>query len=141
MAHRDSIYRLEGLIESDDAYVGGKKAGKRGRGASGKKLILIAVESRREHAGFMAAEAIETISKNSVREFCQRHLKSGQVVRTNAFPALNAIAEEHVHEKKVRPPKEASRWLPLVHVVIGNLKIFINGTFHGVSSEISTRIH
>jgi transposase-like protein len=135
MAHRDSIYRLEGLIESDDAYVGGKKAGKRGRGAAGKKPILIAVEKRGKHAGFMAAEAVETISKNSVRAFCQRHLKPGQEVRTDAFPALNAIAEEHVHEKKVTPPEEASQWLPLVHVVIGNMKTFINGTFHGVSSK------
>lgn len=135
MMHRDSIYRLEGLIESDDAYVGGKKAGKRGRGAAGKKPILIAVENRGKHAGFMAAEAVKTISKNSVREFCRRHLKPGQEVRTDAFPALNAIAEKHAHEKKVTPPEEASRWLPLVHVVIGNLKTFINGTFHGVSSK------
>jgi len=135
LAHRDSIYRLEGLIESDDAYIGGKKAGKRGRGAAGKRPILIAVENCGEYAGFMAAEAVETISKNSVREFCQRHLKPGQEVRTDAFPALNAIAEEHVHEKKVTPPEEASQWLPLVQVVIGNLKTFINGTFHGVSSQ------
>lgn len=83
----------------------------------------------------MAAEAVETISKDSVREFCRRHLKSGQEVRTDAFAALNAIAEEHVHEKKVTPPEEASQWLPLVHIVIGNLKKFLNGTFHGVSHK------
>jgi hypothetical protein len=46
MAHRDSIYRLENFIEFDDTYVGGKRAGKRGRGAGGKKPVLVAVETR-----------------------------------------------------------------------------------------------
>ena len=133
MVHRDSIYRLSGLIETDDAYIGGKKAGKRGRGAAGKKPILIAVEKLDAHAGFMAAETVETISKETVRGFCGRHLKPGQEVRTDAFAALNAIGEDHVHDKKVTPPEKAGEWLPLVHIVIGNLKQFLNGTFHGVS--------
>lgn len=133
MSHRDSIYRLEGLIESDDALVGGKKAGKRGRGALGKTPILVAVENRDKKAGFMAAELVEAVNKESVRVFCQRHLKGGQQVRTDAFPALNAIGEDHIHDKKVTPPEQAGIWLPLVHIVIGNLKTFLNGTFHGVT--------
>jgi hypothetical protein len=44
MAHRDSVYRLQNLIELDDTYVGGKRPGKRGRGAAGKKSVLVAVE-------------------------------------------------------------------------------------------------
>ena len=48
MADRDGPYRLQNLIEFDDAYVGGKRTGKRGRGAAGKSPILIAVETREE---------------------------------------------------------------------------------------------
>jgi len=62
-------------------------------------------------------------------------LKVGQTVRKDAFPALNAVAESHFHEKKVTPPKKASEWLPLVHIMKENMKTFINGTFHGVSSD------
>ena len=133
MADRDCGYRLEQLIEFDDAYIGGKRTGKRGRGAAGKKPILVAVETKEEKAGFMAVEAVDTISKESVREFLKNHLKAGQVVRTDAFPSLNSVGEMHVHEKKVVQVEEVSEWLPLVHVVIGNLKKFLNGTFHGVS--------
>lgn len=135
MAHRDSIYRLENLIEFDDTYVGGKRAGKRGRGAEGKKPVLVAVETRKQGAGFVAMQAVETVSKKTVSEFLTFHLKPGQTVRTDAFPALNSVAKDHVHEKKVTPPNEASEWLPLVHIMIGNMKKFINGTFHGVSSQ------
>ncbi len=135
MAHRDSIYRLQKLIEFDDTYVGGKRAGKRGRGAEGKKSVLVAVETRNKGAGFVAMKAVETVSKKTVRDFLAFHLKVGQNVRTDALPALNSVAENHVHEKKVTPPEKASQWLPMVHIMIGNMKQFINGTFHGVSSE------
>ena len=66
MAHRDSIYRLQNLIEFDDTYVGGKRAGKRGRGAEGKRPVLVAVETRSKGAGFVAMKAVETVSKKTV---------------------------------------------------------------------------
>ncbi len=134
MAHRDSIYRLHRLIELDDTYVGGKHAGKRGRGAEGKKPVLVAVENRTKGAGFVAMQAVDSVSKETVRNFLSFQLVAGQTVRTDAFPALNAVAENHFHDKKVTPPNKASEWLPLVHIMIGNMKTFINGTFHGVSS-------
>jgi transposase-like protein len=133
MADRDSDYRLEHLIEFDDAYIGGKRTGKRGRGAAGKRPILVAVETRGEKAGFMAAKAVDVVSKETVREFLQNHLKAGQIVRTDAFPALNSVNEMHDQQKKVMAMEEASQWLPLVHSIIGNVKKFLNGTFHGVS--------
>jgi len=135
MAHRDSIYRLENLIELDDTYVGGKRAGKRGRGAEGKRPVIVAVETRETGAGFVAMQAVHTVSEATVRPFLTHHLKPGQKVRTDALPALNVVASKHIHEKKVTPPGKAPEWLPLVHIMIGNMKKFLNGTFHGVSSN------
>jgi transposase-like protein/ribosomal protein L37AE/L43A len=135
MAHRDSIYRLGRLIEFDDTYVGGKRTGKRGRGAAGKRPVLVAVETKGNTAGFVAMEAVDSVSKDTVRQFLAKHLKPSQTVKTDALPALNAVNETQTHEKKVTPPEEASQWLPLVHIIIGNMKTFINGTFHGVSSR------
>jgi transposase-like protein len=79
------------LIEFDDTYVGGKRTGKRGRGAAGKRPVLVAVETRGKTAGFVAMEAVDTVSKENVRQFLAKHLKSNQVVKTDAFPALNAV--------------------------------------------------
>ncbi len=136
MAHRDSLYRLfDELIELDDTYVGGKKSGKRGRGAKGKKPILVAVENRGKTAGFVAMKAVETVSGEAIKSFLERHLNHGQQVRTDALPAMNIVNKTHQHDKKVTPPEEASSWLPLVHIVIGNMKTFLNGTFHGVTHK------
>lgn len=134
MAHRDSIYRLfDELIELDDTYVGGKKPGKRGRGAKGKKPILVAVEHKDKSAGFVAMKAVEAVSGEEIKNFLEHHLNNGQKVRTDALPAMNIVKENHQHEKKVTPLEETSSWLPLVHIVIGNMKTFLNGTFHGVT--------
>ena len=135
MGHRNSLGRLENIIEFDDTVVGGKRTGKRGRGAAGKRPVLVAVETRGEHAGFVAMKAVDTVSKETVREFLRYHVKEGQSVRTDALPALNVVKETQQHEKRVTPPEEASKWLPMVHIMISNMKIFVNGTFHGVSFE------
>jgi transposase-like protein len=136
MVHRDSLYRLvDELIELDDTYVGGKKPGKRGRGAKGKKSILVAVEHKAETTGFVAMKAVQSVSGKEIKSFLERHLSPGQHVRTDAFPAMNIVEENHQHEKKITPPKEVSTWLPLVHIVIGNMKTFLNGTFHGVTHK------
>ena len=38
--------KLNGEVEVDEAFIGGVKPGKRGRGAAGKTLIMVAVEVR-----------------------------------------------------------------------------------------------
>ena len=48
---------------------------------------------------------------------------------------MKIIEPGHEHEKKVTPPEETSIWLPLVHIVIGNIKTLLKGTFHGVTHK------
>lgn len=73
MGHRDSLYRLHDLIEIDDAFVGSRRSGKRGRGAEGKTAVLVAVENREQRAGFIAMRQVGAVTKGSVAEFAQHH--------------------------------------------------------------------
>jgi hypothetical protein len=43
--------KLQGIIEVDEVFVGGKSSGKRGRGAEGKSLIAVAVEVKGRKTG------------------------------------------------------------------------------------------
>ena len=133
MAERDSRYLLDGLIELDDAYVGGKRPGKRGRGAKGRKPVLFAVQNNGNTAGFMHARVVDHVDFRSVEKFCS-YLSKDAVVRSDAFTGLRVISKSHEHHPKVTPPEEAN-WLSNVHVVISNLKTFLLGTFHGVSHK------
>ena len=135
MGHRDSLYRLEGTIELDDAFVGGRRSGKRGRGAEGKTPVLIACENRDKGAGFIAMKAVKNVNFETVEQFIKRYLKGKQKVRTDAFKSLKIIGKHQVHEAKVTPGDKVDEWLPWVHIAIGNLKAFLLGTFHGVSGK------
>jgi len=135
MGHRDSLYQLSGTIELDDALVGGRQKGKRGRGSAGKKSVLIACESKNKKAGFIAMEAVDSVCHLSVDKFVKKHLKRGQKVHSDALSALNIIEQTQDHEARVTPSYLVDEWLPWVHIAIGNLKTFLLGTFHGVSGK------
>ena len=135
MGHRDSLYRLSGTIELDDAFLGGKHKGKRGRGAEGKSPVIVACENRHKKAGFIAIEAVEKINFPAVNDFVEKHLLTNQKVRTDGVAALTIINKTQLHIPKVTPSELVDEWLPWVHIAIGNLKAFLLGTFYGVTSR------
>ncbi|TKB28400.1 transposase [Desulfopila sp. IMCC35006] len=90
-SHRDSIYRLQRLLELDEIYVGGKRTGKRGHGAGGKQPVLVAVETRREvlgpgfFSGCMRSSASRSFVPNELisarsRTFSSSGIFPGQLV-------------------------------------------------------------
>lgn len=134
MRDRDRSYWLSGLVEVDDALVGGRRPGKRGRGAEGKTPVLLAVENRGKAAGFLAAEALpQGLNQITVRNFVRQHLAREATVRSDALSALTSLGEQCFHQACVTPAEQAGEWLPKVHLIIANLKRFLLGTFHGVS--------
>lgn len=131
MAHQDSLYRLTMLIEIDDAYIGANRTGKAGRGG-GRAPVLVAIETHEDgKPGFVAIEAIGTLTKANVADFAKRRLQPGAVTHTDAYSALRGLAAQTTHIAKITPPELADEWLPWVHVVISNLKRFLLGTYHG----------
>lgn len=135
MGHRDTLYWLSEIIELDDALIGGKRPGKRGRGAEGKTPVLIACKNWEGTPGFVAMEAVASVNAQTVKDFAQRRLKAQQTTRTAALPALNSLSPHVIHIKQVTPPEEAKNWLPWVHIVIANLKRFLLGTYHGAGRK------
>jgi hypothetical protein len=135
MGHRDSLYRLSGTIELDDAFVGGKHKGKRSRGAEGKTPVIIACENKDKKAEFIAMKAVTNVNFKTVKECVSHHLLANQHVRTDAYPALNIIDKTQQHGPRVTPSEKVDEWLPWVHIAIGNLKTFLLGTFHGVTGK------
>ena len=135
MGHQDSLYRLHGIIELDDALIGGKHAGKRGRGAAGKTPVIVACEHNHGKPGFVALQSVARVNHDATRQFAREHLGTGQTIHTDALSALNTLVETQNHVAKVTPPEEASEWLPWVHVIISNFKAFVLGTYHGISGK------
>jgi len=133
MGDQNKLYKLKGVIELDDALIGGKRSGKRGRGAEGKTAVLVACEHNNGKPGFVVMKAVDRITHSHVKQFSQEVLETGQTVHTDAFASLSILTEEHHHVARVTPPEMANEWLPWVHIVISNLKSFLLGTYHGIS--------
>ncbi len=136
MAQRDSGYTLSGFIEMDDAFFGGAAKGRRGRGAANKTPVLVMVESKGEHAGFISMQTIESMEKQKVEMLVKKHIAPAQQIRTDGFKSFAGLTEMgHRHDGNPVPAKKASEDLPWVHTAISNAKRFLLGTYHGVSHK------
>ena len=136
MAQRDSDYTLSGFIEMDDAFFGGAAKGRRGRGAANKTPVLVMVESKGEHAGFIAMKTVAAITLPQVETLVKKHIAPAQRIRTDGYKSYAGLNKMgHWHDGNPVPGKNASEDLPWVHTAISNAKRFLLGTYHGVSHK------
>ena len=136
MAQRDSGYTLSGFIEMDDAFFGGAAKGRRGRGAANKTTVLVMVESKDEHAGFITMQTVESMEKSRIEKLVKKHIAPAQRIRTDGYKSYYGLTDMgHRHDGTPVPPKKASEDLPWVHTAISNAKRFLLGTYHGVSHK------
>ena len=64
--------RLCECVQVDETYVGGRKSGKRGRGAEGKALVAIGVEDKTPQGmGRVRLQHLKDASGKSLGEFVQ----------------------------------------------------------------------
>lgn len=75
--------RLSGTLEVDETYIGGKRPRKRGRGAEGKSLVLIAVEDKDNHIGRIRLRRIPDAGAESLRPAVQETVEPFSIVRTD----------------------------------------------------------
>ena len=137
MADRDANYKLAGLIEMDDTYLGAPRTGKRGRGAGGKAKVVVAVENRGNKAGFATMCQVEQVSAEELHHKFQGQLEPRCRIRTDGWKAYGVFETiESKHEPVILGSgKNAAKLLPWVHTLISNIKGNIRGVYHGVSSK------
>jgi transposase-like protein len=132
---RNGRERLTGRIEIDEAYVGGQKEGKRGRGAEGKTLVLVAVEENaKKNLGRVRFRCINTIDQLTVDAFVSDYIELGATVVTDGFGAYNNLVKlGYKHEPHVISANGEAALCQLehVHLVISLLKRWLGGTHQG----------
>lgn len=79
MTTADGFAMLKGHVELDEAYVGGHRPGKRGRGAAGKTIVM----GMAERGGKIAAQTIPNVKKETLRGIVLENVKPGSIVSTD----------------------------------------------------------
>lgn len=137
LADRDASYQLAGLLEMDDAYFGGPKPGKHGRGASGKAKVVVAVETPGDKPRFATMRRVPKVGRNDIKGMAQECLVAEATVRTDGWRPYGVLAElSHHHQPVITGSgKNAVNLFPWVHTLIANVKGNIRGIYHGVSEK------
>jgi transposase-like protein len=128
--------RLTGTIEVDEAYIGGERPGKRGRGAAGKALVLIAAQINGKHIGRIRLRRVKDASAASLEPAVQEAIEPGSVVRTDEWNGYNNLHRlGYSHEIVRKEANVGNNMLPRCNRVASLLKRWLLGTHQGAVSH------
>jgi len=122
--------KLKGIIEVDEVLLGGKKSGKRGRGAEGKSLIAVAVEVQGRKTGRVRLARISDASSKSLNKFIEDNIEKPSTIITDEWPSYNGIESMgYIHKRQKATAKDnEEEVLPNVHRIASLLKRWLLGT-------------
>jgi transposase-like protein len=129
---------LDGTVEVDETLVGGVKPGKRGRGAEGKALVVIAVERCEGGPGRVRMRRIPNAAADTLTDFVLDDVARGTEVNTDGWGGYNDIGRyrfKHVVTNLSASGDPAHVAMPEVHRVASLLKRWLLGTHQGAVSH------
>ena len=129
--HRD---KLHGNIEVDEIFIGGAKSGKRGRGAEGKELVLIAAEKDGKRIGRIRLVHIKDAKAATLNTALEQVIECGSILYTDGWAGyssqqLKRLGYEHVI---VRTNAHlGDNLLPFANITASLLKRWLLGVLQG----------
>lgn len=87
MDKADGEAMLRGHIELDEAYVGGHRPGKRGRGAAGKTIVM----GMKQRGGRLETTVIPNVKKDTLREVVLENVVEGSIVSTDELVSYGLL--------------------------------------------------
>jgi transposase-like protein len=126
---------LTGIIEADETYIGGKRKGKRGRGAAGKTAVFGMVE----RDGTIKTQVVDNVQGKTLTPIIQENVAPGSTVSTDELASYNRLgALGYVHGTVTHGKGEYVKGIFHTNNLEGywsQLKRSINGTYHAVSRK------
>ena len=124
--------RLSGTVEVDEVFVGGVHPGKRGRGADGKALVVIAVQEAQKGMGRIRLLRVANAAGESLEPAVWEMVEPGSTVRTDGWGGYNGLTElGYNHVVVGKSPDLGENLLPLANRIASLLKRWLLGTHQG----------
>jgi len=124
--------RLSGIVQADEIYIGGEKAGKRGRGAVGKSLVVIMVEIKDGKIGRIRLRCVPDASGFSLEGAIKESVESGSTIQTDGWISYGQLSALGFAHQIIRKEAAVGRnLLPKVNRIAALLKRWLLGTYQG----------
>jgi transposase-like protein len=128
--------KLDGVIEVNETLIGGEVSGKRGRGAEGKTLVLIAVENTVWGIGRIRLSAIRDASSEILTSAIMQMVLVGSIIRTDGWSGYNGLsAHGYIHEPITNKNLQQEDAISGAHLIASLLKRWLSGTHQGAFSH------
>ncbi len=85
--------KLSGNVEMDESYFGGRRKGKRGRGAAGKKVVFGILE----RGGRVYTRVVYTLTAENLMVIIKKKTRKGSVFHTDTFKSYNSLKQYGKH--------------------------------------------
>jgi hypothetical protein len=131
MADRDQRYLLDGITEMDDFYYGGPgEGGKRGRGTTQESVMIAVSKTEDGKPKFVKMQVVKDLKGGTVKDFALSHIATGSTIQSDSFSSYKAaLGKDYTHDYTVYDSdSDMLHWL---HMIVGNAKAFLLGTYHG----------
>jgi ribosomal protein L37AE/L43A len=144
MRQRNSIYKLAGDVQIDDAYLGGEapaRQGKNGRGAASKIPFVVAVAVRDGKPTYMQMRRMPGFTKDAIRDYATANIQKGSWVFSDGLGCFLGLPEAGMRHAPVladkgRPKNPIFKW---VNTTLGNIKSAITGTCRSFDGQHTDR--
>jgi len=124
--------RLAGIVEADETYLGGPKAGPPGRGAVGKVLVSVIAQVDGRGIGRIRLRRIPDASARSLEHAIHAAVEPGSEVRTDGWDGYSRLEALGYRHEVVREESEGGQHLlPRVNRVVALFKRWLLGVHQG----------
>jgi transposase-like protein len=124
--------RLSGTVEVDEVYIGGERPGKRGRGAIGKALVLIAAQVDGNKIGRIRLTRVADVSAAVLSQATAAAVSLGSQVLTDGWTGYARLkATGYRHEVVRENAVVGANLLPRANRVASLLQRWLLGTHQG----------
>jgi transposase-like protein len=135
MSERDDNYHLAGFVEMDDAYFGAPRQKTDGRGTTKAKVAIALSTDNNGKPLYARMKVIKAVSKNEIKEVAEEYIRKGSTVSTDGHSSYRQLRENYTHKFQNYYESDDAEFLKWLHVIIGNAKTYILGTYHGLEDK------
>ena len=134
---KDNTFSLFGDIEADETAVGGKRKGKRGRGAEGKTIVF----GQLQRKGMMNAAIVPNVKAATLLPHFQNNIAKGSKLMTDELRSYKKIARllDMQHDTVEHGAKQYVKGSTHTNTIEGfwsQLKRSLDGTHHVISPKM-----